>query len=93
MLLKREDNGNLRMILQSELNARNKIATVEALIIPELRENYFIINWRLEEIQKVHKSNGKILIMYKMLVQIGYTSKGKEEEGAFGKLKRHAKRR
>jgi vacuolar-type H+-ATPase subunit D/Vma8 len=66
MLLKREDTGNLRIILQSELNARNKIAAVEALIIPELRQNYFIINWRLEEIQKVRTSNGKILIMNKM---------------------------
>jgi hypothetical protein len=35
--LKQEYRGRLRMILKSELNARNKIAAIGALAVPVLR--------------------------------------------------------
>jgi D-serine dehydratase len=48
--LKKEYNRRLRMVLKSELNARNKITATGALAVPVLRYSFGIINWRLEEI-------------------------------------------
>ena len=46
--LKKEYTKKLRMILKSELNARNKTTAIGALVIPVLRYTIGIINWRLE---------------------------------------------
>ena len=40
------------MILESELNARNKITAIGALAVLVLRYSFGIINWRIEEIKK-----------------------------------------
>jgi len=45
------------MLLKSELNARNKITAIGALVVPILRYIFFI-NWRTEEIKK--KLTGKL---------------------------------
>jgi 3-methyladenine DNA glycosylase Tag len=50
--LKQEYNRQIRMILKSELNARNKITAIGALVVLALRYSCGIINWRLEEIKK-----------------------------------------
>ena len=50
--LKQEYSRSLRMILKSELNARNKIMAIGALAIPVLRYSFGIINWRIEEIKE-----------------------------------------
>ena len=50
--LKKEYSRILRMILKSELNARNKISAIGALAVPVLRYSFGIINWRIEEIKK-----------------------------------------
>ena len=50
--LKKEYSRRLRMILKSELNARNKITAIGALAVPVLRYSFGIINWRIEEIKK-----------------------------------------
>ena len=42
--LKKECSRRLRMILKSELNARNKIITIGALDVPVLRYSFDIIN-------------------------------------------------
>jgi hypothetical protein len=49
--LKQEYNKRLRMIMKSELNARNKITAIKALEVPVLRYSFGIINCRLEEIK------------------------------------------
>jgi hypothetical protein len=43
--LKQEYNWKLRMILKSELNTRNKITAIGALVVPALRCSFGIINW------------------------------------------------
>jgi hypothetical protein len=48
--LKQEYNRRLRMILKSELNARNKITAIGALAVTVLRYSFGIINWRIEDI-------------------------------------------
>ena len=40
------------MILNSELNARNKVRSIGALAVPVLRYSFGIINRRIEEIKK-----------------------------------------
>ena len=51
--LKQEYSRKLRMILKSELNARNKITAIGVLAVPVLRYSFGIINWRTEEIKKL----------------------------------------
>jgi hypothetical protein len=51
--LKQECNRRLRMILKSELNARNKITAIGALAVPVLRYSFGTINWRIEDIKKL----------------------------------------
>jgi hypothetical protein len=48
--LKQEYRRRLRVILISELNARNKITAIAALAVPVLRYSFGIFNWRMEEI-------------------------------------------
>jgi len=65
--LKQYYSRRLRMILISELNARNKITVNGALAVPVVRYSFGIINWRTEEIKKkIDRKPRKMLTMYKM---------------------------
>jgi hypothetical protein len=57
--LKKEYTRRLRMILISELNAKNKITAIGILAIPVLRYSFGIINWILEEIKKLIGKPGR----------------------------------
>ena len=57
-----ELSRRLRMILKSELNARNKITAIGALAFPILRYSFGIINWRIEE-KKIDRKTKKMPIM------------------------------
>jgi hypothetical protein len=50
--LKEEYTRRLRMMVKSELNAKDKITTTGALAVPVLRYSFGIINWRSGEIKK-----------------------------------------
>jgi hypothetical protein len=50
--MKQQYSRRLRMILKSELNARNKITANGAVAVPVLRYSFSIFNWRTEEIKK-----------------------------------------
>jgi len=65
--LKQYYSRRLRMILISELNARNKITVNGALAVPVVRYSFGIINWRTEKIKKkIDRKPRKMLTMYKM---------------------------
>jgi hypothetical protein len=64
--LKHEYIRRLRMILKSELNARNKITAIGALAVPVLRYSFGIINWRIEEIKQTDRKTRKMLTTYRM---------------------------
>jgi len=51
--LKQEYSRRLRMMLKSELNARNKITAIGAIAVPVFRYSFGIINWKTEEIKKI----------------------------------------
>jgi hypothetical protein len=64
--LKQEYRRRLRMILKSEVNARNKITAIGALAVPVLRYGFGIINWRIEETKQIDRKTRVMLTMYKM---------------------------
>ena len=64
--LKQDYSGRLRMMLKSDLNARNKITAIGALAVPVLRHSFGIINWKIEEIEKDERKTRKMLTIYKM---------------------------
>jgi hypothetical protein len=49
--LKQEYGRRIRMILKSELNARNKITAIGKLAVLILRYSFGIINWKIEDIK------------------------------------------
>jgi len=48
------------------MNARNEITVTAALAVQVLRYRFGIMNWRLEELRKIERKAGKVLIVYKM---------------------------
>ena len=64
--LKQGYSRRLRMLLKSELKARNKITAIGALAVPVLRYGFGIINWRTEEIKRSDRKTRKMLTIYKM---------------------------
>jgi hypothetical protein len=67
--LKQEYRWRLRMILKSELNARNKITATGALAVPVLRYSFGIINWKNEEIKQIDRKTRKMLKCIKCTTQ------------------------
>jgi hypothetical protein len=61
----KQECRRLRMILKSELEARNKITAIGSLAVPVLRYSFGVIKWRLE-INKTNRKTRKTLTMYKM---------------------------
>jgi len=54
--LKQEYNKRLRMILKSEMNARNKVTATGTLAIPVLIYSFGIINWRIKDVKNRQKN-------------------------------------
>ena len=51
--LKKEYLRRLRLILGTELSAKNKIQAIGSLAVAVLRYSFGIINWHQEELQKL----------------------------------------
>ena len=45
----------VRAVLQSELNARNKLEAINTLVIPVVSYSFNVINWNLEEIKRIDR--------------------------------------
>ena len=56
-------------MLKSELNARNKIATINTLAVPVNLYSYGVIDWKLDEIQDLNRMTKKQLCMNWMLAK------------------------
>ena len=52
--MKREYLRRLRLVLGSELSAKNKIQAFASLEVPVLRYSFGIINWHQEELLTIH---------------------------------------
>ena len=67
--IKKEYKWQIRLVLNSELNARNRIAAINTLAVPVVLHSYGIIDWKLNEIQDLGKMTRKQLCMNWMLAK------------------------
>ena len=50
----------LRLVLGTELSAKNKFQAVGSLAVPLLRYSFGIVNWHQEELQKLDQKMRKL---------------------------------
>ena len=58
--LKKEYLRRLRLVLGTELSAKNKIQATGSLAVTVLRYSFGIVNWHQEELQKLDRKTGKL---------------------------------
>ena len=67
--IKKGYKQQIKLVLNSELNARNRIAAINTLAVPVVLYSYGIIDWKLNEIQDLDKMTRKQLCMNWMLAK------------------------
>ena len=65
--IKKEYKRRIKLVLKSELNARNKIAAINTLAVQVILYSYGVIDWKLDEIQDLDRMTRKQLCMNWML--------------------------
>ena len=53
-----------RLVLSTELSAKNKIQAIGSLAVPVLKYTLGIINWHQEELQKLERKTRKLLTIH-----------------------------
>ena len=61
--IRKEYKRRIMLVLKSELNARNKIATINTPAVPVILYSYEVIDWKLDEIQDLDRMTRKQLCM------------------------------
>ena len=61
--IRKEYKRRIKLVLKSELNARNKITAINALAVPVILFSYGVIDWKLDEIQELDRMTRKQLCM------------------------------
>ena len=59
--VEKEYKRRLKLVLKSELNARNKIAAINTLAFPVVSYSYGIVNWKVQEIKDLDRVTRKML--------------------------------
>ena len=59
-----EYKKRLRLILKSKLNGKIKIQAINTWVVALLRYGAGIINWKVDELKKMHRTTRKTLTMY-----------------------------
>ena len=67
--IRKEYKRRIKLVLRSELNARNKIAAINTLAVPVILYSYGVIDWKLDEIQDLDGMTRKQLYMNWMLAK------------------------
>ena len=62
--LKKEYLRRLRLVLSTELSAKNKIQAIGSLAVPVLRYRFGIITWHQEELQNLDRKPRKVLTIH-----------------------------
>ena len=65
--IRKKYKRRIKLVLKSELNARNKIAAINTLAVPVMLYSYGVIDWKLDEIQNLDRMTRKQLCMNQML--------------------------
>ena len=53
--IRKECYRRVRGVLQSELNAKNKLEAINPLAIPVVTYSFNVVNWNLEEIKRIDR--------------------------------------
>ena len=61
--IRKKYKRRIKLVLKSELNARNKIATINTLADPVILYSYGVTDWKLDEIQDLDRVTRKQLCM------------------------------
>ena len=61
--IRKEYKRRIKLVLKSELNARNKIAATNTLAVPVILYSYGVIDWKLDKIQDLDRMTRKQLCM------------------------------
>ena len=69
--IRKEYKRRIKLVLKSELNARNKIVAINTLAVPVIPYSYGVIDWKLDEIKDLDRMTRKQLCMSQMLSQEG----------------------
>ena len=67
--IRKEYKGRIKQVLKSELNARNKIAAINTLLVPVILYSYGVTDWKLDEIHNLDRMTRKQLCMNQMLAK------------------------
>ena len=67
--IRKECKRRIKLVLKSELKARNKIAAINTLAVPVILYSYGVIDWKLDEIQYLDRLTRKQLCMNWMLAK------------------------
>ena len=67
--IKKEYKRRIKLVLKSELNARNKIAAIITLAVPVILYSYGVIEWKMDEIKNLDRMTRKQLCMNWMLAK------------------------
>ena len=67
--IRKEYMRQIKLVLKSELNARNKIVAINTLAVPVILYSYGVIDWKLDEIQDLDRMTRKQLCMNWMLAK------------------------
>ena len=59
-----EYKRRLRLILKSKLNGKNKIQAINTCVVALLRYGAGIVNWKVDELEKIDRTTRKTLTMY-----------------------------
>ena len=67
--IRKEYKRRIKLVLKSELNARNKIAAINTLAVPVILYSYGVIDWKLNEVQDLDRMTRKQLCINQMLAK------------------------
>ena len=67
--IRKEYERRIKIVLKSELNARNKMAAINTLAVPVILYSYGVIDWKLDEIQDLDRMTRKQLCLNQMLTK------------------------
>ena len=62
--LKKEYLRTMRLVLGTELSAKNKILAIGSLAVPVLRYSFGTVNWHQEKLQKLDRKTRKLLTFH-----------------------------
>ena len=64
--IRKECYIRVRAVLQSELNAKNKLEAINTLAIPVVSYSFNVVNWNLEEIRRIDRKIRKLMTLNRM---------------------------